>query len=724
MSPPSAVEVLLPVALDRALTYAVPEGLVVAPGDVVLAPLGNRIEIGVVWDGAPAAFDPARLKRLQGVVAAAPMREPMRRFVDWIADYTVSPRGQVLRMALRGLGVDAPAAAPKMGVRAAGRPPARPTPARLRVLDVAADGAPRAKSALAEEAGVSVSVIDGLLADGALVAAELPPPPSAPRPDPYRPGPKLSTGQASAAEALAALTLARRFHVALLDGVTGSGKTEVYLEAVAAALKAGRQALVMAPEIALTGAFMDRFSARFGVRPAVWHASVGEKARGAIRRGVASGEIPAVVAARSGLFLPFADLGLIVVDEEHDAAYKQEDGVLYNARDMAVLRGRFEQAPVILASATPSLESRVNAERGRYARLALPDRFGGRTLPDVSAIDMRSAGPDRGDWLSPRLVHAMAETLRAGDQALLFLNRRGYAPLTLCRKCGHRLKCPNCSAWMVEHRFRARLVCHHCGHTGPTPDSCPSCGASDSLVACGPGVERIRDEAVARFPGARVSVLSSDVVGGPEALRAELDAIERGEVDIVVGTQMVTKGHNFPKLTLVGIVDADFALGAADPRAAERTFQTLEQVAGRAGRGERPGRALLQTHEPEHPVIRALVAGDREGFYALETKARKAARMPPFGRLAALIVSAPTREEADAHARALARAAPKADGLRVLGPAEAPLAMVRGRHRMRLLVQADRAADVPAYVRSWLGAAPRPKGQVRVAVDIDPQSFV
>lgn len=725
MPSPSAVEVLLPVGLDRALTYAVPAGLdAPAPGTFVLAPLGARVEVGVVWDGDPADVDPARLKPLRAVLDLHAMAAPMRRFLDRVAAYTLAPRGQVLRMALRGLTLGDEPRKPKVGVRATGAHPARMTPARERALAVAADGRARSKRELAELAGVSIGVVDGLVKEGALAEAELPPPPPPPAPDPSRPGPALSSAQAEAAHVLAALAAGERFGVALLDGVTGSGKTEVYLEAVAAALKAGRQALIMAPEIALTAAFIDRFAARFGARPAVWHASVGEKTRAAVRRGVASGEVRAVVAARSGLFLPFRELGIIVVDEEHDPAYKQEDGVLYNARDMAVLRGRYEAAPVVLASATPSLESRVNAERGRYARLILPDRFGGRSLPAISAVDLRTAGPERGRWLSPRLVSAMAETLEAGDQTLLFLNRRGYAPLTLCRACGHRLQCPNCSAWLVEHRFRARLVCHHCGHTGPVPEACPSCGTAGQLVACGPGVERIRDEAKALFPQARISLLSSDLAGGGEALLAELDAIERGEADIIVGTQMVTKGHNFPKLTLVGVVDADFALGGADPRASERTFQMLEQVAGRAGRGERPGRALLQTHEPDHPVVKALISGDREGFYRLETNQRRAAAMPPFGRLAALIVSAPEREAAEAHARALARAAPRSNGVRVLGPAEAPLAVLRGRHRMRLLAQAPREIDLPAYLRAWLAAAPGPRGGVRVAVDVDPQSFV
>ena len=715
---------LLPVGLDRALSYAVPDGLELQPGDVVVAPLGNRSEVGVVWDGASQVSAEVRLKALRGRVAAAPLPEAMRRFVDWVADYTLAPKGQVLRMALRGLAGDEEPREPKMGVRVTGAAPSRSTAAREKVLAAARDGGVFAKPRLAEAAGVSSSVIEGLVADGALAFAPLPPPPRPAEPDPSLPGPKLSPHQAHAAEALRRAVADGQFRTVLLDGVTGSGKTEVYCEAVAEALRAGKQALVLAPEIALTVPFLDRFAKRFGARPAVWHASVGEKGREAVRRGVADGSVKAVVAARSGLFLPFRELGVIVVDEEHDAAYKQEDGVSYHARDMAVVRGRIERAAVVLASATPSLETRLNSERGRYARLVLPARFSGRSLPEIAAIDMRMDGPPRGEWLAPRLVSAMAETFAAGEQTLLFLNRRGYAPLTLCRRCGHRMKCPNCAAWLVEHRFRGCLVCHHCGHSGPTPKNCPACAVEDALVALGPGVERIRDEAAARFPDARVSILSSDLMGGGERLAAELDSIERGEVDIVIGTQMATKGHHFPKLTLVGAVDSDFALGAADPRAAERTFQMLQQVTGRAGRAERPGRALLQSFAPDHPAIKALVSGDREGFYAVEAAQREAAMMPPFGRLAAIIVSGPSREVAEALGKALARAAPKVEGVRVLGPAEAPLAMVRGRHRMRLLAQSPRGFDLPAYMRAWMAAAPPARNGARVAVDVDPQSFV
>ncbi|MGL4727895.1 MAG: replication restart helicase PriA, partial [Bosea sp. (in: a-proteobacteria)] len=513
------------------------------------------------------------------------------------------------------------------------------------------------------------------------------------------------------------------FSTTLLEGVTGSGKTEVYFEAVAEALRQGRQGLILMPEIALTAEFAARFEARFGVAPALWHSGVSGRKRERLQRAVASGEARVVAGARSALFLSFPELGLIVVDEEHEAAYKQSDGVSYHARDMGVVRGRIEGFPVVLASATPSVESRVNAAKGRYTHLTLPNRHGGRELPVLAAIDLRKDGPPRGRWISPALEQAVRDNLANGEQSLLFLNRRGYAPLTLCNACGHRFQCPNCTAWLVDHRFRRALVCHHCGHIERRPHACPSCGAEDSLVACGPGVERLAEEAATLFPDARMIVLSSDFPGGTDRLRRELAEIAAGTFDIVIGTQLVAKGHNFPGMTLVGVIDADVGLTSGDPRAGERTFQILQQVTGRAGRGQKPGRALIQSHDPSHPVLKAILSGDTEAFYAAEIAMREAAGLPPFGRLASLIVSGTEKAAVDAHARALARLADAPEGAVVLGPAEPPLSLVRGRHRMRLIVKAPRSCDLQGWLRSWIGAAPKLRGSLRLQIDVDPQSF-
>jgi primosomal protein N' (replication factor Y) len=719
------VDVLLPVALDRAYSYRVPEELELAPGDIVCVPLGAREATAVVWADNPKPNPRLdnRLKDVEQKLELPPLRPELRSFVDWVANYTVSSRGMVLRMCLR-MGEHLGAERERVGVRLAGDPPQRMTPARQRVLALFADGMVRGKSDAAREAGVSVGVIDGLIDEATLETVVLPPEPVAQKPDPDFLQSEFTPDQGAAAAALKATVAKGGYSVTLLDGVTGSGKTEVYFEAVADTIRRGRQSLILMPEIALTAQFLDRFAARFGVRPAEWHSELSPRKRARTWRAVADGEVSVVVGARSALFLPYSDLGLIVVDEEHDPAYKQEDGVHYHARDMAVVRGHIARIPIVLASATPSLESVVNARRGRYQKLALPERFGGQLEPSVEAIDLRQAPPPRGHFISPVLAGAMQIAIERREQALLFLNRRGYAPLTLCRACGFRFSCPNCDAWLVDHRFRKHLVCHHCGFAMPHPAACPKCQAANSYVACGPGVERLEEEVRELFPQARVLVLSSDLVVSVERLREELDDVAQGRFDIVIGTQLVAKGHHFPMLNLVGVVDADLGLSNGDPRAAERTFQLLHQVIGRAGRDAGIGHGYLQTHQPEHPVMRALIAQDREAFYDAEIEVRERDHYPPFGRLASIVVSGPDKHATESHARALARAAPTHDEVRILGPAEAPLALVRGRHRFRLLIKAPRNFDLSAYLRQWLAAAPKKHGSIKLDIDVDPQSFL
>jgi len=719
----AAAPVLVPMPAERPYTYAVPPGMRVVPGSIVRVPLGPRQVAGIVWDGTVESVDARKLRPIEEVFDCPPIDKAMRRFVDWIAQYTLSAPGMVARMLLR-----APEAFdPEPWIEGLQRTLAEPdrlTDARRRVLETAEGGLAWTRSGLAHAAGVSSTVIDGLRSQGVFETVMIPPRPVVATPDPGHAAPALMPDQEAAAGKLRSAVAADAFNVTLLDGVTGSGKTEVYFEAVAAALEKGRQVLILLPEIALTHAFLERFQDRFGAKPAEWHSDLPPRMRERVWRQVAEGGVRVVAGARSALFLPFRELGLIVVDEEHDPAYKQEDRVFYNARDMAVVRGHIGGFPVVLASATPSVESRVNASQGRYDRAVLSSRFAEAALPDLKSIDMRRSPPARGGFLSPVPLDHMKHTLERKEQSLLFLNRRGYAPLTLCRVCGHRFGCPVCSAWLVEHRFRGQLVCHHCGHNERRPEACPECGTLDHLVACGPGVERIAEEVVAHFPDARTIVLSSDILGGVRRLRLELEAVAKGEADIVIGTQLVAKGHNFPGMTLVGVVDADIGLANGDPRAAERTFQLLSQVTGRAGRTGKKSLGLLQTYQPDHPVMRAIVSGDSEAFYEREIAERERAALPPFGRLAGIIVSAATRAEAEAHARGLRRAAPNASDLFVLGPAEAPLSLLGGRHRFRLLVQGERRADMQGFIRAMLAEGPKVRGSVRVQVDIDPQSFL
>lgn len=719
------VSVLLPLAIPGPYTYARGDLDGLVPGDVVEVPLGPRFVMGVVWTESVSAgaVPPGKLRVVERLLSQRPIPAEMRRFVDWVAAYTLSPPGMVLRMVLRSEQALADAM-PRSGIRYTGTKPQRMTPARQRVLAVLEDGLARIKRDLVETAGVSPSVVDGLVDQGVLESVQLPPAALFAFPDPDHHVTTLTRAQATAAQALRAALKAHAFSVTLIDGVTGAGKTEVYFEAVAETLRQGKQSLILLPEIALTAQFLDRFEARFGVEPAQWHSQLTPSQRETTWRAVHRGEARAVVGARSALFLPFSELGLVVIDEEHDPAYKQEDRVTYNARDMGVVRGHIGDFPVVLSSATPSIETRVNADTGRYRRVELPARYGARAMPAIALVDMRADPPERNRFISPVLVEAVQNAVAARRQSLLFLNRRGYAPLTLCRACGHRFMCPNCSAWLVEHRFRGRLACHHCGFTVTAPKACTVCGAVDSLVACGPGVERVAEEARELFPTARLTILSSDLVPGVTEMRQRFADIAAGKYDIVVGTQLIAKGHQFPLLTLVGVIDGDLGLEQGDMRAAERTYQLLHQVVGRAGRGDQPGHGMIQTYLPEHPVMRAMASGGEDAFYKAEIAARQRYHLPPFGRLAALIVSGREKERVTAFARRLARLAPMAPAVEVLGPAEAPLALVRGRHRWRLLVKSARNIDLQGFLRSWLAAAGEPKGGVRLAVDVDPYSFL
>src|ERR1700709_2143350 len=682
-----------------------------------------RIVVGGAENANPDPRLHNRLKDVSEKLDVPPLRGELRSLVDWVANYTLSARGMVLRMSLR-MGEHLGPERTRLGVRLVGKPPQRMTPARRRLIEVLSDGLLHGKSEAAKEAGVSAGVVAGRVDEATRAPEALPPTPPPPAPDPSFAMPDFSRPQRTAVDAMRALAANGSFHVALLDGVTGSGKTEVYFEAVAEIIRRGKQSLILMPEIALTGQFLDRFAMRFGVRPLEWHSELTPRSRARNWAAIAGGDAPVVVGARSALFLPYANLGLIVVDEEHDQAYKQDDGAHYHARDMAVVRANIAKIPVLLASATPSVETEVNARKGRYQRIVLPQRFGGQHMPHIEAIDLRREAPPRGRFISPRLAEEIKIAVERREQALLFLNRRGYAPLTLCRTCGHRFACTICDAWLVDHRFRQRLVCHHCGFSMPRPHVCPHCAAEESLVAVGPGVERLQEEAAALFPEARTMVLSSDLITSIETMRSELNEIAEGRVDIIIGTQLVAKGHNFPRLNLVGVVDADLGLGNGDPRAAERTFQLLNQVIGRAGRVQGRGVGYLQTHQPEHPVMKALIACDREAFYASEIDGRERTGYPPFGRLASLIISAGDRPTAEGFARKLAAIAPIDERIQVLGPAEAPLAVIKGRYRFRLLVKSLRNVDLSDYLREWLAAGPEVKGNLKLQVDVARTGFL
>lgn len=721
MSSSSRISVLLPLPVAGCYDYRASEETEYPPGAIIEVPFGGRSAIGVVWGPGEGSLAEDKLKPAGSVLSLPPMTASLRQFIDRVAAYTLAPQGAVLRMALSAPKSLLPVRSAVSYKLASEDNLSAKNPARLRVERLLADGVARSMAEIVQTLGCSPSLIKAMVKSHEIVPITTEPP--SPFLKPFVASHVIfSAAQAAAASALQQTMQEGAFSATLLEGVTGSGKTEVYYEAIAAASAQGQQSLVLLPEIALTAQWLERFVAHFGVRPAVWHSDLSIAQRRITWRAVAEGKAPVVIGARSALFLPFSNLGLIVVDEEHEAAYKQEEGVIYNARDMAVLRAHIGKHPIILVSATPSLETLANVENGKYRRLHLPNRHGSAQLPEINAIDMRRAPPPRGRFLSSPLIEALKQNLETGEQSLLFLNRRGYAPLTLCRTCGYRIQCPNCTAWLVEHRQIGRLQCHHCGYTSCIPSSCPQCHATDSFAACGPGVERLAEEASTLLPNARIATLTSDSLDSPAVVEGLVKDMIAGNLDVLIGTQIIAKGHHFPHLTLVGVVDADLGLAGGDLRAAERTFQLLSQVAGRAGRETRPGRVFLQTYEPTHPVIAALVAGDEKGFLHQEITARKMAAMPPYGKLASLILSATDERLLDHVCRSLAARVPHGDGITVLGPAPAPLAILRKRHRRRFLLKSAKNLALQPIIQSWIATVrlPRP---VRLQIDIDPYSF-
>ncbi len=717
--------ILFTLPLPEPFDYAIPEEMDVSPGAYVRAPLGPNERSGVVWDVREDPNDTRELKPIYMIYPAPPLSQPMRDFIDWTARYTCSNPGAVLRMVLR----TPPALLPsktmtvvEYGTGEAGRM----TPARQRVLDHIKDSPPLTPSELAQEVGVSTSVVKGLVELGALKTSDRLVDPPYQAPEALPPVHELTAEQANAAELLCEKVRDETFSVSLIDGVTGSGKTEVFFEAIAEVIRQSDdgQVLILLPEIALTQAIMKRFEQRFGARPVEWHSGLSDAERRRAWREVATGRARIVVGARSALFLPFPNLKLAIVDEEHDSSYKQEDGVIYHARNLCVARAKFEKFPVMLASATPALETLSNARHGRYGYVKLAARPGVSRLPDIDLIDLRQEPPDKGEWLSPVLTRELMNTLEVGEQSLIFLNRRGYAPLVICKACGEKLTSPGTQSWLTEHRYTGRLVCHLTGFSMRRPDHCPKCGARDSLMGVGPGIERVAEEIRRKLPGARVELLSSDTVQSGDDIRSLIGRMENGEIDVLIGTQMIAKGHNFPGLTLVGVVDADASLKGGDLRAGERTFQLLSQVAGRAGRADKPGRALLQTYQPDAPLMQALAQTDRDAFLLVEEEMREVMGMPPYGRLAAVIISYPEEQEAAQIARDVGIAAPNAEGVDVWGPAPAPIGLLRGRYRWRFLVRADLHVDLSAYMTAWRDGLKKLPARTRLQIDIDPYSFL
>ncbi len=712
------VRVAVPLYLPKTLDYLWQGEANAHKYQMVEVAVSGRPYHGMVVDVIEEDKEPKRKYKLK---PAQPLEDitlptPTGKFYEWVSSYNFSFPGEGLRAALQG-GKIPPRPVAETVLAATGKSPARLTPTRQKVLDATNNHSYSTQTELAKKAEVSTGVVKSLIEEGCIKAKIA--------------GTKelniqikrvnLGTAQAQAAQQISAAMANKSYVPFLLDGVTGSGKTEVYFEAIADLLQQDKtgQVLVLLPEIALTPQWLERFEERFGFTPHIWHSSVSDGKRRHAWWKAYDGSARVVIGARSALFLPFSDLRLIIVDEEHDPSYKQEEGFRYHGRDMAIVRAKLFSCPVVLASATPSLESWHNANDGRYKLLNLPSRYGNATLPEIKVVDMAAQKLKADNFISPVLLKALEETVNNKQQALLFLNRRGFAPLLICRNCAHRVECPSCSACLVVHG--AYLQCHHCGLSESYPEVCPKCNKEKSLHPFGPGTRKIMAELRNILPQARCMVVDKDSVATPAQMREVVDKMQKQELDILVGTQMLAKGHDFDHLMLVGVIDADMGLAHGDLRAAERTFQLLTQVSGRAGRREERGNVILQTHTPDHPLFKALKDMDRDRFLALELKGRKATGFPPFGRLVALIISGENENAVIASSKQLAQTLPTEAETQLFGPAPAPLLKLKDQYRYRLLLR----TDTPPHelLQRWLLNTKLAKG-IRIDVDIDPQSFL
>ena len=720
------VGVMLTLPFNNVFDYKAPDDINI--GDIVRVPFGKGFEIGAVWCFKKSSdLEEKKIKSVINVFSFT-LKPDLIKFLEWTAKYNLAPLGLVLKMVLCAKNAfDSPKLhiLYKLSGKTLAEAKLKNSDARWHVIDLLKHG-PYSKAEIMAGTGVSASVIKTLIDAGILIPLEVEVQKPAQTFDFEKGKITLNAEQQNAADILCAKQNIG-FNVTLLDGVTGSGKTEVYLQAAINALKQNKQVLILVPEIALTTQWLERFEKRFGVKPYQWHSALLPSERRQTWLDIAQNRAKILVGARSALFLPFADLGLIVVDESHDQTFKQEDMVNYQARDMAVLRAKCENIPIILSTATPDLETIVNVEEGKYDSVCLHNRYASALMPQIEIVDLKKDKPQKGDWgtswLSPTLVKALQENIDKGEQSMLFLNRRGYAPLLICRDCGARLCCPNCTAWLTEHRSKKQLICHHCGYSISTPKCCPECGSEHGLSACGPGVERIAEEVKFRFPLARTEIISSDTASSFKAISEVITKMQNKQIDILIGTQILAKGHHFPLLTLVGIIDADLGLMGSDLRAGEQTFQLLSQVSGRAGRADKAGKVYLQTLYPENPVLKAIIHQDRDAFLSQEKKSRQMLYLPPYGKLAAVIVTSGNEDLAQRAAFHLAKTAPHLQGVSLLGPAPAPIYLLRGKFRYRLLLKTLKTINIQSLILTWLGHLNFPSN-VKVEVDIDPYSFM
>ncbi len=782
--PIETLYILLPLPLlNGAYVYGMPPELFknkrLQVGTFVQVPLSKKKIIGVVWHRTDdSVIDSKRIKNILCVYDCPPLPKDSIALITYISAYNICPLGAVLKMAMPTPDAISHPKTTICYTKSPNPPVVKITPKRQAVLHALNQSPPIPHTELMHKTGASDAIIRTMQTAGLIDAHTIPKMAKTDITPLYTTHPTpLNMEQQVAADTIKHAH--GTFEVFALDGVTGSGKTETYFEAIAHTLLQNKQVLVLLPEIALSSQWEHRFYDRFGFKPLVWHSEISPKNRNLIWAGVLHGTVSVVVGARSALHMPFDNLGLIVVDEEHDGAYKQQDTVLYNARDMAIVRAKKNMCPIVLASATPSMESWANIVGGRYTHLKLSKRHSGTQVATYTPIDITTEKMDKDCFITPTLLHHMQATFDKGLQTLLFLNRRGYAPLSLCRACGYRFQCKNCDSWLIHHKYNtykknlgkkllgkntlgkntlgkntlgkntlgkntlgkntlgkntlgkntlgknpsgATLQCHHCAYTISPTNICPKCGATDTIHACGPGVERIYDEVQKHFPDAHIFIATADTMTTRKQARDFIENMQNGCIDIVIGTQIIAKGYDFENLHLVGVIDGDMALHGADLRAGETAFQLLHQVGGRVGRGNTEGCAFIQTANANHPVLQALMDNRRDTFLNTELQIRKIIQQPPFHRLANILVSGANPQLVEQTAKHLVHIAPHTTDMRILGPADPTIPLLCGKYRKKILVNAPKHITIQPILKNWIYGYQKPS-TIRIQIDIDPYSF-
>jgi len=714
------LSVLLPINIDRPFTYSSEEKLDI--GTIVKVSFGKRELYGVVWEADKIEKKPdnIKIKSIIEVVGEGKdyiLPKDMVYFIKWISDYYLMPLGLVLKASLKQQFFQKKSRASYV-LKINPKHQAKITEKQKIVLEEFKQNKIIDKRSLITKTGISNSIISRMIKNEILIEEEAHENITKINLDTKI---ELNSDQLKASRALVKST--KNNEVVLLDGITGSGKTEVYLSAVNEILHQGDQVLILLPEITLTHDFVHNLKKRYKYQIAEWNSSLTENQRRNIWFGVLNKEIKLIIGARSSLFLPFKKLGLIIVDEEHDQSYKQEDGIIYNARDMAILKSKQLNIACILSTATPSVESYDNVLQNKFQRTSLKNRFHGTQLPSIKFIDMRKADKIKESFLPVEIVEDIKANYERGEQSLLFLNRRGYSPLSICSKCGVRVDCPNCDTWLVLHKNNSQYICHKCGHTEDTNKECKSCHSQNTIVPSGRGIERVDEEIARIFPEIKRMIFSSDYLNNPTDILSALEKIKNNEIGLIIGTQLVSKGYNFPNLTYVGVLDGDFGLELSDIRSAERTYQILNQVAGRAGRMKEDSVVKILTHMPEHPIIQSITNNQKEDFYNTELAIRKSAGMPPFSRLASIIISSSDKVLLLDYVRRLDKLKNTPKNIDVFGPIEAPLSKLRKKYRMRFLIRSPKNSHIQFYIERWLKTL-KINPKIRVVVDVDPYNFL